>query len=366
MPLKYVKVKKEPMTYEELASRQVGVPVVQDENLENYIQLFCANGFQNEDSSKPQITYIDYGEEKTLSLNQFIELNASNKILKWNESKDVLSVSENVQLLHLRNVSFSGKEKMRISCPRETTLILDHCIFDEITEVDQGNIIISSPKYMNSKNWPLFGKVNFYRNSNITLLLNDDLENPKTNSYTINDTDVNLKVTGNALNSEILTYDSTTIKSAALNNANILYFNVDALEIMMDHSEVTVGKNIKFSYLTSTHSIINDVVNLGTSSSIGWFGATILNPRSVSGMKVMGETINNRKYIYSEKIIGKDAPTEEDEFMLQGKESTELTIKLATEPIARHCTITRKNINSVFNQVFGLETLKESKTKVLK
>lgn len=376
MPLKYVKVEKGSMMHgelaemeneaKELASREVEVPVVQDENLEDYIRLFCANYLQNEDSSEPQITYINHEEEKTLSLNQFIELNENNKILKWNESKDVLSVSENVQLLHLRNVSFRGKEKMMIRCPKETTLILDHCTFDEITEFDQGNIILSSPKYMNLKNWSLFGQVSFYRNNNITLLLNDDLENPKINSYTINDTGANLKVIGNAFNSEILTHDSTIVKSAVLNNANILYFAVDAEEIMMEHSEVTVGENMKFSYLASTHSTINNVVNLGTSSSIGWFGETILNPRSVSGMKVMDEPINHRKYIYSEKIVGKDAPIEEDRFVLQGKEATELTIKIATEPISRNCAITRENINPEFNQVFGLETLERSNKKILK
>ncbi len=342
--------------------------------IEEYITLFHMNSQQNKNDFEPSIIYIEQDEEKILSLEQFMSFKDSNYLQETTEKTFI--IPENIKLLHLKDIPLAYDQKVCIRfLNNETTLILDHCTFNNQVTFHGGNVVLSDPQFLDSNNKhhnkPYNKKFCFYGNNDIDLLLNDTSQDDKLKIlYMIFDGEnVDLKITGNGSNSVVRVPQAALLKSANLNNVKDLDFYVNAEEIIIEDSKINLEKSIDFQYLATTNSEISNVANFGTIHSTAYFKTTHLYSSSDCDMKVLGEYVKDKRvWLSGEKIIGGEGIVDlcgnindKDRFLDRYffQYEVEHAVEDKTKTIFKHCLESRKRTEAIMNQIFDLQAQEE-------
>lgn len=214
-----------------------------------------------------RINYRKEGEEKTI-IASTKDVFETRGIGHFSSDRNKLTIDEDIEFLHLKNVSLLGLNE--IECKnKETILFIENCELYPLTIFRKGNIILEIPRIVSENEEYYSYHLLFCENEYVEFLLGNQ-GNYENKIFQINGVK-NLRITGNA--SKLIIKEVNRNERSNLQNLYIkqtAHYFADVLEsqnIYIEESEVESLANLRYKKLNISDSTIsssynNDILNL--------------------------------------------------------------------------------------------------------
>ena len=198
------------------------------------------------------ITYIKEGKERKISRLNYVLFGKQGVYSIEEDSKEIVvyRVSEDIELLHLKNFKFANSVKFYLQ-NQDTVLMLEECGFSNRIEIHNGTILIENPIYNNSEsNIVLYDSKYVELNLKESTIKNSQYKRPYVYSF-VNVKELKMTGDGSKTNARIECFNTDKI---TLENIKDPYVEGGgAEELRISNAEIKKG----FGYLCDNYKKIN-------------------------------------------------------------------------------------------------------------